>query len=89
VGDALKAGPKLVEGHGACSRYRMEERIGRVRCPTLVTVGAEDPFSGPRAELVARHIPGSRLAPIPGGGVALVDGMPEAFARLVLEFLRG
>lgn len=89
VRDALKAGPKVVEGHGACSRYRMEERIGRVRCPTLVTVGTADPFSFPKAELVARHIAGSRLAPIAGGSVAVVDEMPEAFARLVLEFLRG
>jgi pimeloyl-ACP methyl ester carboxylesterase len=89
VADALRAGEKLVEGHGACSRYRMEDKIGRVRCPTLVTWGTEDPFASPQAELVARHIPGSRLAPIVGGTVAVVDQMPEAFASLVLEFLRG
>jgi pimeloyl-ACP methyl ester carboxylesterase len=88
VADALRAGDKLVEGHGACSRYRMEEKIGRVRCPTLVTCGTEDPFAAPQAEVVARHIAGSRLAPIAGGSVAVVDQMPEAFARLVLEFLR-
>jgi pimeloyl-ACP methyl ester carboxylesterase len=88
LADALRAGVKLVEGHGACSRYRMEERIGRVRCPTLVTCGTEDPFSFPKAELVARHVAQSRLVPIPGGTVALVDEMPEAFARLVLDFLR-
>jgi pimeloyl-ACP methyl ester carboxylesterase len=88
VRDALKAGEKIVEGHEACSRYRMEDAIGRVRCPTLVTCGTEDPFSFPRAEVIARHIPGSRLAPIAGGTVAVVDEMPEAFARLVLEFLR-
>jgi pimeloyl-ACP methyl ester carboxylesterase len=87
VADALRAGDKLVEGHAACSRYRMEEKIARVRCPTLVTCGTEDPFAFPKAELVARHIPGSRLAPIAGGSVAVVDEMPEAFARLVLEFL--
>lgn len=87
--DALKAGEKIVEGHGACSRYRMEDKIGRVRCPTLVTCGSDDPFSGPKAALVARAIPGSRLDPIPGGTVAVVDQMPEAFARLVLDFLRG
>lgn len=88
VADALRAGEKLIEGHRACSRYRMEEKIGRIRCPTLVTCGTEDPFSFPKAELVARHIAGSRLAPIAGGTVAVVDEMPEAFARLVLEFLR-
>jgi pimeloyl-ACP methyl ester carboxylesterase len=89
LADALRAGEKLVEGHGACSRYRMEETIGRVRCPTLVTWGTEDPFASPKAELVARHIPGSRLAPIVGGTVALVDQMPEIFAQIVVEFLRG
>jgi pimeloyl-ACP methyl ester carboxylesterase len=88
LADALRAGEKIVEGHGACSRYRMEEKIGRIRCPTLVTWGTEDPFASPQAELVARHIPGSRLTPIVGGTVALVDEMPDAFARLVLEFLR-
>lgn len=88
VADALRAGAKIVEGHGACTRYRMEESIGRVRCPTLVTCGTADPFASPQAELVARHIRGSRLAPIVGGTVALVDEMPEIFARLVLEFLR-
>jgi pimeloyl-ACP methyl ester carboxylesterase len=88
VADALRAGEKIREGHGACSRYRMEEKIGRVRCPTLVTCGTEDPFSFPQAELVARHIAGSRLAPIAGGTVAVVDQMPDAFARLVLEFLK-
>jgi pimeloyl-ACP methyl ester carboxylesterase len=89
VADALKAGPKVVEGHGACSRYPMEERIGRVRCPTLVTCGTEDPFGFPKAALVAQHIPGSRLVPIPGGGVPVVDQMPEAFARVVRDFLEG
>jgi pimeloyl-ACP methyl ester carboxylesterase len=88
VADALRAGEKIVEGHGACSRYRMEERIGRIRCPTLVTYGTEDRFAVPTAEPVARHIPGSRLVPIVGGGVAVVDEMPETFARLVQEFLR-
>jgi pimeloyl-ACP methyl ester carboxylesterase len=66
----------------------MEEKIGRIRCPTLVTCGTEDPFSFPKAELVARHIAGSRLAPIAGGTVAVVDEMPQAFARLVADFLR-
>jgi pimeloyl-ACP methyl ester carboxylesterase len=88
VADALRAGEKLIEGHRACSRYRMEEKIGRIRCPTLVTCGTADPFSFPKAELVHRHIPGSRLAPIAGGSVAVVDEMPEAFARLVADFLR-
>jgi pimeloyl-ACP methyl ester carboxylesterase len=88
VVDALRAGEKIREGHGACSRYRMEEKIGRVRCPTLVTWGTQDPFAAPQGEVVARHIPGSRVSPIEGGSVAVVDEMPDAFARVVLDFLR-
>jgi pimeloyl-ACP methyl ester carboxylesterase len=65
----------------------MEEKIGQIRCPTLVTWGADDPFASPQGEIVARHIPGSRAAPL-AGGVALVDEVPEAFADLVLGFLR-
>ena len=89
LADALRAGEKIREGHGACSRYHMEEKIGRVQCPTLVTWGTDDRFASPQAEIVAGHISGSRLAPIVGGTVAVVDEMPEAFARLVLDFLRG
>jgi pimeloyl-ACP methyl ester carboxylesterase len=88
IADALKAGEKLKEGHEACSNYRMEERIGQVRCPTLVTCGTEDPFSHPKMDVVARHIAGSRVEPVRGGSVAVVDEMPEAFADLVLRFLR-
>jgi pimeloyl-ACP methyl ester carboxylesterase len=89
LADAMRAGEKIREGHGACSRYRMEEKIGRIRCPTLVTWGTADPFAAPQGGVVARHIPGSRVSPIQGGSVAVVDEMPEAFASLVLEFLRG
>jgi pimeloyl-ACP methyl ester carboxylesterase len=89
VVDALRAGDRAEEGHRAVSAYGMEERIGRIRCPTLVVCGTEDPFSYPRMELVARHIPGSRAVPIPGGTVAMVDQMPEAFAAAILPFLRG
>ena len=88
VADAMKAGEKLGEGHEACSNYRMEERIGRVRCPTLVTCGTEDPFSHPQMDIVARGIPGSRVEAIRGGSVAVVDEMPETFAGLVLRFLK-
>jgi pimeloyl-ACP methyl ester carboxylesterase len=88
LADALRAGDKVVEGHRACGAYRMEERIGRVRCPTLVVCGTEDPFSFPRMEAVASRIPGSRTRPIPGGTVAVVDQLPEAFAAAIHDFLR-
>ncbi len=89
VADALRAGDKIEEGHRACSAYRMEETIERVRCPTLVVCGTADPFSFPKMELVAAKIPRSRAVAIPGGSVAVVDQMPEAFAGAIRDFLRG
>jgi pimeloyl-ACP methyl ester carboxylesterase len=88
VVDALRARDPE-EGHRAVSAYRMEEVVGRIRCPTLVVCGTEDPFSYPRLPLLARAIAGSRALPIPGGTVAVVDHMPEAFAEAVGPFLRG
>jgi len=87
--DALKAGAKIREGHEACSAYRMEDALGRIRCPTLLVCGTEDPFSFPKMEMVARHIGGSVTRPIPGGSVAVPDEMPEAFAAAIQDFLRG
>ncbi len=87
--DALRAGAKVEEGHRAVSAYRMETKVGRIRCPTLLVCGTEDPFSCPRMEPLAAAIPGSRAVPIPGGTVAMVDQLPEAFAAAILPFLRG
>jgi pimeloyl-ACP methyl ester carboxylesterase len=87
--DALRAGEeKMAEGHLACSAYPMEERIGLVRCPTLVVCASGDPFAFPKLETVARHLPGSRTAVIPGGTVAVVDEMPDTFVAAIRDFLR-
>ncbi|MBI3454423.1 MAG: alpha/beta fold hydrolase [Candidatus Rokubacteria bacterium] len=86
--DALRAGDKVEEGHRSCSAYRMEEKLGRIRCPTLLVCGTEDPFSSPWMQTLAAHIEGSRAAALPGGTVAMVDQMPLEFARAIYDFLR-
>jgi pimeloyl-ACP methyl ester carboxylesterase len=85
--DALKVGSRAEAGHRAVGRYRMEERAPRVRAPTLVLVGSEDPFSGPRAGTLAGAISGSEIRVLEGGMVPMPDQMPQAFARAVLDFL--
>lgn len=87
VVDAIKAGPRASHGHTVVARYRMEERLPRIRCPALVVAPAEDPHAWPRAPRVARAIAGSRIVEVPGGMVPLPDQMPEAFARIVEEFV--
>ena len=85
--DALKAGPRAVEGHRVVGRYVMEPRLKRVRCPTLVIAPTADPHAYPHAPKVAAAIAGSQLVEIEGGMVPLPDQMPDAFAEAIDRFL--
>lgn len=63
-------------------------RLGEIRRPTLVMVGAEDgEFLGPAREL-AQGIQGARLALIPGGAHQPQNEAPEAWLRALLEHLK-
>ena len=85
--DALRAGEMAVEGHRVVNRYRMEDRLGHIQCPTLVIAPTGDPHVHPVAPRVAAAITGSILRELPGGMVPLPDQMPEAFASLVGDFV--
>ena len=88
VVDALKAGPMAAEGHHVVYRYRMEDRIGRVRCPTLVLAPSEDRKALMAAPKVAAAIPGARLEAISGGTIPFPDHLPKIFAGAVATFLK-
>ena len=85
--DALRAGEMAAEGHRVVNRYRMEDRLGRIHCPTLVIAPIGDPHVHPVAPRVAGAIEGSILRELSGGMVPLPDQMPEAFAGLVSDFI--
>ncbi len=85
--DALRAGEMAAEGHRVVNRYRMEDRLGHIRCPTLVIAPTGDPHVHPVAPRVAGAIDGSILQELSGGMVPLPDQMPEAFAALVRDFV--
>ena len=85
--DALRAGHMAAEGHRVVNRYRMEDRLGQIRCPTLVIAPTGDPHVHPVAPRVAGAIAGSILREVSGGMVPLPDQMPEAFAGLVRNFV--
>jgi len=89
VVDALKAGPRAVEGHAVVARYVMETRLPLIRCPVLVLAPMADPHAYPQARPLADRIAGSRYVEVEGGMVPLPDQMPERFAELVTEFLLG
>ena len=77
MADALRAGPMAVEGHRVVNRYRMEDRLGQIRCPTLVIDPTDDPHAHPAAPRVAGAIAGSVLREMSGGMVPLPDQMPR------------
>lgn len=62
-------------------------RLGAVRAPTLVVVGADDPGTPPAASAaIAAGIPGARLEVIPAASHQLVIEQAETFERLLVEF---
>ncbi len=87
VVDALKVGDRVEEGHRAVGKYKMEDKVGLIKAPTLVLAGTEDRFSFPRMAPLSKSIEGSKTAVIQGGMVPMVDQMPEEFSRVVLQFL--
>ncbi|WP_198085749.1 alpha/beta fold hydrolase [Variovorax sp. E3] len=86
VRDALKVA-HVEAGHRAVASYRMEDRIGTVKQPTLIVRATDDPFAAPHAAELRHQLPHARIVDIEGGMVPLPDQMPDAFARTVLDFL--
>jgi len=70
-------GPRVIDG------------LAGIRVPTLVIVGDQDkPFLAP-CEYMAKKIPGARLEVIAGAGHSSNLDQPEAFNRVLREFLNG
>ncbi|MFF3567630.1 alpha/beta fold hydrolase [Nocardia jiangxiensis] len=90
VRDALAPGVDPAEGHRACARYRMEDRIGSVTAPVLLIGAGEDPFSMPNLPVLSAHLTAARSvrsATIENGTVALIEREAAAIAAVTREFL--
>ncbi|HTU00762.1 MAG TPA: 3-oxoadipate enol-lactonase [Candidatus Sulfotelmatobacter sp.] len=76
---------------GCCQAIKplnLTDRLGAIRVPTLVMVGAEDagtPVAASRA--IHEHITGSRLVIIPSASHLSNLEQPEAFNKALLDFL--
>jgi pimeloyl-ACP methyl ester carboxylesterase len=84
VVDAVKVLDRVEEGHEAVRRYRMEERIGAVRAPSLAICGEEDHYSLPSLEKFAKALRCETVV-VPGAGVPMPEQQPERFAQLVMD----
>jgi pimeloyl-ACP methyl ester carboxylesterase len=60
-----------------------------IRVPTLIIVGDQDQPFLPPCEYMAKKIPGARLEVIPGAGHSSNLDQPEAFNRVLGDFLDG
>jgi pimeloyl-ACP methyl ester carboxylesterase len=90
--DALTPGLDPAEGHRACARYVVEERIGLVRAPVLLLGADADPFARPNIEPVRGHLTGAASVTtviIAGGTIPLMEQRPADVADAVLPFLAG
>src|SRR5262249_4378260 len=68
---------------------RVIDGLGSIRVPTLVVVGDQDqPFLAP-CEYMAKKIPGARLEVIAGAGHSSNLDQPDAFNRVLRDFLGG
>jgi pimeloyl-ACP methyl ester carboxylesterase len=80
------------EGYAACcaaiEHMDLRGDLTRVRAPTLVVAGEDDPATPPEhGELIASLIPGARLAVLADAAHLANLEQPEAFTALMLDFL--
>ncbi|GAA4091346.1 alpha/beta fold hydrolase [Nocardioides kongjuensis] len=90
VRDALAPGLDPAEGHRACARYRMEDRIGLVKAPVLLLGATADPFAYPDLPPVRYALTGSpsvEVVAIEDGTIPLLEHKPAEVAAAVLRFL--
>lgn len=92
VRDALAPGVDPLEGHIACARYLMEDRVGLVSAPVLILGADADPFSFPDVKVLETELVGARsveIAVIEGGMIPMTEQLPGAVAAAVVPFLDG
>jgi 3-oxoadipate enol-lactonase len=81
-----------VPGYAGCCaalpKINVTSRLKEIRTPTLVICGNDDPATPPAlARVIQENIPGARLALIPQAAHLANIEQPEAFNRVLAEFL--
>lgn len=80
-----------LEGYVACARalqdYDLSAAVPRVSVPTLVLAGADDGAVPAAMERMAGEIAGAQMHLVPGAGHIPNHERPEAFNRLLIDFL--
>lgn len=90
VHDALTPGVDPAEGHRACARYYMEDKIGLVKTSVLLLGAAEDPFALPSMTPLRENLTGAESVTsvvIEGGTIPLMEHKARDVAKAVTAFL--
>jgi proline iminopeptidase len=73
---------------GALSRWSAIDRLGELRCPTLVVAGARDVFCSPaQSARIASRVTGARLVTLADRGHFMWLESPDGFFAAVREWL--
>lgn len=80
-------GPSEFTATGRLKTWDARGRLDRIDLPALVTVGDHDEMSVESARDMARRLPDSRLEVIEGAGHLTMVDRPEAYARVIRNFL--
>jgi pimeloyl-ACP methyl ester carboxylesterase len=85
----LKTPPQVLHGdYAACDAFDVMERLGEVRCPTLVICGTADRLTPPKYAIYLRdHIPGAELVLVDAAGHMVMLEKPEIVARAISKFI--
>ena len=74
---------------GNLASFEVEDRLGEIGVPTLITVGDHDECDPSLARAMQERIPGSRLVVLPNAGHMTFVDQPAAFVSAVETFLAG
>lgn len=85
----LKTPPEVLHGdYAACDAFDVMERLGEVRCPTLVIGGTADRLTPPKYSVYLRdHIPGAELVLVDAAGHMVMLEKPEVVTRAISKFI--
>jgi pimeloyl-ACP methyl ester carboxylesterase len=85
----LQTPPQVLHGdYAACDAFDVMERLGEIRCPTLVICGTVDKLTPPKYSVyLCDHIPGAELVLVEGAGHMVMLEKPEAVTNAVSRFI--
>jgi pimeloyl-ACP methyl ester carboxylesterase len=72
----------------ACDKLDVTEAVKKISIPVLVICGDDDKMTPPAlSRYIADNVPGGKIALIPGAGHFVMNEDPEAFNKVLREFV--